>query len=397
MDISAFSNWLKSVLPDNYYQMYLWVSDNPWVQGLIVISVFAVIALPVRMIIFASLRKSLSRVGYSGDLKHLASLERAILYSVIGAGFIVALSLVGNSLTPLGYLRPVILTFLCLSWMFVCLGLAGAFITFVANRAKEGASINKRTEPIIHISVNVLVIFVWVYALLLVWDINPMGLLASAGVFGIALGFAAKDTLANLFAGFFIIVDSPYQVGDYITLESGERGKVTQIGFRSTRLITRDDIEVIVPNGVIGNGKVVNETRGGNGLVRVRVSVQASYSDPLDAVSETLLSVGLQHEEVCKYPAARVRVRGFADSGVDIQLLCWVNNPELRGRVTHELYLATKTAFDDRGFEIPYPKQDVYLKPEVTRKVEEPSEDAVSGTGVVTIGANSMSATNEVL
>ena len=65
-----------------------------------------------------------------------------------------------------------------------------------------------------------------------------------AGIAGIAIGFAAKDTLSNLFSGVFIIADAPYKVGDYIELDKGGRGKVVNIGLRSTRILTRDDIEV---------------------------------------------------------------------------------------------------------------------------------------------------------
>jgi MscS family membrane protein len=82
--------------------------------------------------------------------------------------------------------------------------------------------------------------------------------LASAGIIGIAVGFAAKDTLANLFSGVFILADSPYKLGDYVVLEDNSRGKVTQIGLRSTRMLTRDDVEVTVPNSIMGNTKIIN-------------------------------------------------------------------------------------------------------------------------------------------
>jgi len=77
---------------------------------------------------------------------------------------------------------------------------------------------------------------------------------------GIAGSFAAKDSLANLFGGIFIIRDAPYKIGDFIILDSGERGRVVKIGLRSTRLLTRDDVEVTLPNLYIANSKVVNES-----------------------------------------------------------------------------------------------------------------------------------------
>ena len=70
------------------------------------------------------------------------------------------------------------------------------------------------------------------YLLLNAWNLDVMPWLASAGIAGIALGFAAKDTLANLFSGLFILADAPYQIGDFIVLDGGERGRVTLIGLQ---------------------------------------------------------------------------------------------------------------------------------------------------------------------
>ena len=77
-----------------------------------------------------------------------------------------------------------------------------------------------------------------------IWNIPAMPWLASAGVAGIAIGFAAKDTLANFISGIFIIADAPYRVGDFVNLDNGQRGMVTRIGLRSTRILTRDDVEI---------------------------------------------------------------------------------------------------------------------------------------------------------
>jgi MscS family membrane protein len=124
------------------------------------------------------------------------------------------------------------------------------------------AIIEERTLPLFDLMATVIVVAIAVYALFVVWNIDPTAWLASAGVVGIAVGFAARDTLANLFAGFFIIADAPYKVGDYVVLDNGERGEITKVGIRSTRLLTRDDVEIIIPNSEMANTKVVNESGG---------------------------------------------------------------------------------------------------------------------------------------
>ncbi len=122
--------------------------------------------------------------------------------------------------------------------------------------------IQPQTLPLIQFGFKVLVISVQAWMLLSVWNVSLTSWLASAGVVGIAVGFAAKDTLANFISGIFILADAPYKVGQYIIIDGDTRGVVTEIGMRSTRLLTRDNVEVTVPNAVIGNAKIVNESSG---------------------------------------------------------------------------------------------------------------------------------------
>ncbi len=139
---------------------------------------------------------------------------------------------------------------------------------------------------------------------------------------GIAVGFAAKDTLANLISGVFILADKPYQIGDFITLDSGERGQVIHVGVRSTRILTRSDSEITIPNAIMGNNKVTNETGGPHKKFRVSVGVGVSYDSDLDVVKKVLLEVAKDNTFVCDDPKPRVRFRAFGASSVDLSLLC---------------------------------------------------------------------------
>ncbi|MEE4330563.1 MAG: mechanosensitive ion channel domain-containing protein, partial [Wenzhouxiangella sp.] len=137
--------------------------------------------------------------------------------------------------------------------------------------------VEERTIPLFDLVLTILIIGAAAYALLMVWDIDPTAWLASAGVVGIAVGFAARDTLANLFAGFFIIADAPYKLGDYVVLDTGDRGEVTKVGIRSTRLLTRDDVEITVPNSEMANAKIYNESGGRWVKFRIRIKVGVAY------------------------------------------------------------------------------------------------------------------------
>ena len=222
--------------------------------------------------------------------------------------------------------------------------------------------IQARTLPLFYNASLLVIIGAAVYFLFLSWKIDPTAWLASAGIIGLALSFAAKDSLANLFAGAFILADAPYKIGDFIVLDSGERGRVTHIGLRSTRMLTRDDVEITIPNAVMGNSKITNESGGPYEKERIRVQVGVAYGTDIDRVEELLMAIAVSHSEILEDPEPRVRFRAFGDSGLDLELLGWIREPVLRGRLRHLLCKEIYKCFTEEGIEIPYPKRDVYLQ-----------------------------------
>jgi MscS family membrane protein len=293
------------------------------------------------------------------------------LFRLLGwvAAVVVAyLSLVAAvQVLPLGAFANLVLSRLLVSFLILHLmraALRGAHLMLLAVSAIRDryAIVEERTIPLFDIIFTVIIVAFASYALLQVWNLDPTAWLASAGVIGIAVGFAAKDTLANLFAGFFIIADAPYKVGDYIVLDSGDRGEVTRVGIRSTRLLTRDDVEIIIPNAEMANTKVVNESGGRWLKFRIRIKVGVAYGADVDQVAALLERVAREHDAVCRDPEPRVRMRGFGDSSLDFELLCWVEHPSERGVVSHHLYMNIYKALGRDGIEIPFPQRDVWLR-----------------------------------
>ena len=137
---------------------------------------------------------------------------------------------------------------------------------------------------------------------------------------------------------------------------------MTQIGIRSSRIPTRDDVEITVPNSIMGNVKITNETGGPSERYRIRLKVGVAYGSDIDQVQSVLLDVAQSNPGVCKIPAPRVRFRAFGDSSLDHELLCWVEKPVLRGRVSHALNAEVYKQFLKEGIEIPFPQRDVHIK-----------------------------------
>jgi small-conductance mechanosensitive channel len=259
-------------------------------------------------------------------------------------------------------IKGLMLTLIIVQWSVALLRSSKVVLDALSRHVERFRWVQPKTVPLLDMVAKFLVAGGAIYFICVAWSIPLTSWLASAGIVGIAVGFAAKDTLANLFSGVFILADAPYKVGDFVILDGGLRGEVQEIGIRSTRILTRDDVEVTVPNAVIANARIVNETGGPYDKMRVRVKVSAAYGSDVDQVRDVLLSCADGAPWLVDEPAPRVRFRSFGDSGLDFELLAWIERPLYRGRVLDDLNGRVYKAFAAEGIEIPYPKQDVYIK-----------------------------------
>ncbi|UTW04123.1 mechanosensitive ion channel family protein [Amphritea atlantica] len=352
---------LKDLLPDALQPYWAAIEQYPLIGALLIVLASFLVSFFFRAILIRSLQNfNVSSLSFAED-KIIRHLRKPLFTTILFLGFTLAAQ-IANMGVMTDILVNVSVSVIVASWMRAAFHLSTTILESLGNSHDRIPVIEPQTVPILNLSVRLIVILLGSYCLLIIWGINPLGWLASAGIVGIAVGFAAKDTLANLFSGFFILVDAPYKVGDYVNLDSGERGRVTHIGLRSTRLMSRDDIEITLPNAVIANAKIVNESGGTNSNIRIAIAVSVAYGSDADKVCEILQSIGNEHEGFCEEPEPRVRLRAFGASGLDFELLGWIQKPEDRGRIRHELLLDIYKQFAVAGIEIPYTKTDVYIK-----------------------------------
>lgn len=256
----------------------------------------------------------------------------------------------------------IIFTILILFWSIFAKRVT-KFLMLKSLRSEHPDSlIQPQTIPLFQNIIVLAITILSIYLIFTAWHVDMSAWVASAGIVGIAVGFAAKDTLANLFSGVFILADAPYKIGDYIVLDSGERGKVTSIGIRSTRILTRDDVEITIPNSVMGNSKIQNQSGGRHVKYRFRVKVGVAYGSNVEQVKSILVDIANKEDLICHDPSPRLRFRHFGDSSINFELLCWVEDPEFRGKALDRINTNIYNAFNENGIEIPYPKRDVYLK-----------------------------------
>ncbi|MDX1388119.1 MAG: mechanosensitive ion channel family protein [Acidobacteriota bacterium] len=338
------------------------LGPNPWIQAAVIVVVSIVVAKVVDWTLCSLIGRWVRRTSSDLDDKLISILHRPIFISVLMIGLGAATILVPLDSRAEWLTLAVLKTIAIFVWLGFALGATTLIIAWLGAREDRFEFVQPRTVPLFDNVAKVLIIGAGVYFVFLSWNIDVTAWLASAGIIGIALGFAAKDTLANLFSGVFILADAPYKIGDYIVLDSGERGQVTAVGIRSTRILTRDDVEITIPNAVMGNAKITNETGGPHEKERIRTAVGVAYGSDIDKVEKVLLDVAQSNEEICSDPVPRVRFRGFGDSSLDFELLTWIVEPVHRGRLLHELNRAVYKKFAEAGIEIPFPQRDVYIK-----------------------------------
>jgi small-conductance mechanosensitive channel len=346
----------------NQFGVFGDLATDPRFQALVLVVLSVVVAKVADLVISRMITRWAQKTTTDLDDRIVEMLHRPIFLFVLLGG----LTLAADLLALEGGIKTI--TFGVLGTMAILIGSGLAMrvsrlvLETLGQHRDRFRFVDERTLPMFRNLSNVLLFGAAAYFLFLVWGLDVTAWLASAGILGIAVGFGAKDTVANFFAGVFILADAPYKIGDFIVLDTGERGRVTHIGLRSTRLLTRDDIEVTVPNAVMGNTKIVNETGGPTEKERVRIKVACAYGSDIDHVKQVLLDIGIRHEGVCADPEPRVRFRTFGASGLELQLLCWIEEPVLRGRITDALNTEVYRRFNEENIEIPYMKQDVYVK-----------------------------------
>jgi len=198
-----------------------------------------------------------------------------------------------------------------------------------------------------------------------IMGINVMPFVAGAGILGVAIGFAAKDTLSNLIAGILLIIDRPFEIGDRIEVWSAPAGSsswgdVIDIGLRATKIRTTDNIIIVIPNNEIMKRDIVNYTLISSNI-RVRINIGVSYDTDIKHAKNVILQMASEVDWVLKDPAPRVVVRSFGESSVDLQLRVWIDDARRRMDTISTITDRIKFAFDQAGIEIPYPKRDIHI------------------------------------
>jgi small conductance mechanosensitive channel len=177
-------------------------------------------------------------------------------------------------------------------------------------------------------------------------------LLTGVSIIGIAIGFAAQETLANFIAGVVIFWDKPFKIGDWIEFD-GQLAQVNRVTFRSTRLNNLDNDVVVVPNTMILAQKFVNKST--NVITRASIPVGIAYNVSIDKARDVLLSTVQNDPRIVAEPEPMVEVRALNASSVDLMLHFWIKEEKYEDAMVWEFLEKAKKSLDAANIEIPFP------------------------------------------
>ncbi len=362
------------ILPEVVQPGWQVMQNYPLLSSLLLVGLGYGFGKALQYVLGNILARAVSKTETDFDDKMLALLSAPIVQTTVVLSLIFVVVLLRLPEFGAQLAIRVLLTLLIYFWARAWFKATHLTLEAMSKNTHRFTMFQPRTVPLIEMTIKVTLLGMVVYLFMATWGINATAWLASAGIIGIAVGFGARDTLANLISGISIVADAPYKLGDYIVLDTGERGMVTRLGIRSTRLLTRDDVEISVPNAVMGNAKITNESGGPWVKQRIRIQVGVAYGSDTRKVVEILESVAADNDEILSNPAPRVRMRAFGDSSLDFELMGWFDLPEQRGMVRHQLLMETDQRFRDEGIEIPFPQRDLHVKSELGKASTESGE-----------------------
>ena len=239
--------------------------------------------------------------------------------------------------------------------------LIGRQVVKILIKVISSALERSNTEDTVRIFVtnllNTLLMIVVFIAAINQLGIQTTSIIAVLGAAGLAIGLALQGSLSNFAAGILIVIYRPYKVGDYIQADN-HLGTVDDIQIFSTVLKTPDNKLVIVPNGSIMNGSIVNFSN--QDKRRVDILASCSYEDDIDKVKSVLADILSKDDRILSEPMPRIAVSELADSSVNLIVRPWVKNSDYID-VYYSLLEEIKKRFDQEGISIPYPQSDVHI------------------------------------
>lgn len=322
-----------------------------------------VVGLGVRRYLFHYLHVWAQHTQWEFDNIIIQTLRGPFVLWVVALGLYLALEFSRLPDDLVAFLGKVLLALVVLSMTLVIANIVSALFQRAVVRGEVEAPATSLTRTFIKIGV----IIVGMLVILSTWGISIAPILTAFGIGGLAVALALQDTLTNLFAGFNVSMARQIRVGDYIKLDTGQEGYVTDMNWRTTSIRDSSNNLIIIPNAKLAQSIITNYHMPEK-PVMVRVPVSVSYSSDPERVERVLLEIGQQ--ALAEMPqldpsfAPVVRFTNLGEFSLEFLLIVRVKTFDDQFVVQHELRKRILKRFREEGIEIPFPVRTVYLKDE---------------------------------
>jgi len=239
------------------------------------------------------------------------------------------------------------------------------FLSWYARRVEErtGSAMGNQVLPLVRKVSTIFLVCAALIVILKHFNYDILSLVTALGIGSLAIGLAAKDTLANMISGFTLMIDRPFRIGDRIQLMSGKSGDVVDIGLRSTRIRTPENTLLIIPNAELCNSTVHNmafpdlRSQG-------KITIGVAYGSDVEVVKKALLEATQGEPDLLAEPAPEAYFLAFGDNALMMTLVFWVTDYTKLFTVTDNLNVRILSCFERNGIQIPYPTRRVLLERE---------------------------------
>ena len=345
---------------DTIKNIFNFISENQYLNFLFIVIVSFIVAFVAKFIVQNILKPLTRKTKTTADDLIIKSVKSFIFYLVLLIG--IKIGFQSFELTTEVFrhvLDSILVILLCIFVIKIIDNLSKGWLKQWASKTDSTA--DDRIIPLLEKILKVTVIILGVIFIFSAWDVNISPLLATAGIAGIAISFAVKDSLTNMIGGLQLVLDKTFKVGDKVELESGELGVIQDIGLRSTKLRTYDNETIYIPNGYLANARIKNFTQPDNSI-RVNVNFGVVYGSNTEKVRQVVLEAVKKIDTVLEEPEPVVQFLEMSDFSLDFVARVWVENwGDAYGTkivTTDVIYNALNKA----GIGIPFPTHTVYTK-----------------------------------
>ena len=342
----------------NDITQYIW--GNVWLRFLTILIVTVIAAILLKIILKTVLKPLTKKTKTKIDDIIIRAISSIVFYVVLLLGIKIGLQQFELQTTVFQNLVDTLLILIASIFLFKIIG-HFAHLWMQEWKFKTKTTADERLIPFVQKILKAVVIILAVIFIFSAWNVNISPLLATAGIAGLAIGLAVKDSLSNILGGLQLVLDRTFKVGDKVQLESGEMGVILDIGLRSTKMKTYDNEVIYIPNGYLANAKIKNFTHP-DVSIRVNVEFGVVYGSNTEKVRQVVLDALKKIETVIEEPEPVVQFLKMSDFSLDFVARAWVKEYteayETKIRMTDEIYNALNAA----GIGIPFPTRTVYTK-----------------------------------